>query len=219
MSGLKVIGAISAVIGIIDGSVKVWDSARKDLKLSVTFETVANRLPILRDTLQTCYEHFEPIKSSLSTDSAQSLLKTIESCKSKAENLGTVFEETIPGEADQWYERYRKVAKRLGKGSKVEELMRSITVDAQNLVNYHTVKSAKPELCNKLEEIIKEIEAVEPSLPSVDCTSQTFSAFGGPQNISTGSSTQYNSPNTGDGTMHNYGGVTGNNPVFNYGKN
>jgi N-terminal domain on NACHT_NTPase and P-loop NTPases len=64
MSGLEVLGGISAVIAIIDGSVKVWESVRKDLRSSATFETVGNRLPILRDILQTCHEHFEPIKIS-----------------------------------------------------------------------------------------------------------------------------------------------------------
>jgi len=86
-----VIGGISAVIGITDASVKVWKGARKDLKLSETFETVANRLPVLRDTLQTCYEHLEPVQNTLPADTADSLSKTVNSCKSKAEKLHTVF--------------------------------------------------------------------------------------------------------------------------------
>ncbi|KAK5947999.1 hypothetical protein OHC33_010983 [Knufia fluminis] len=217
MSGLEVIGGISAVIAIIDSSVQVWKSARKDLKLSETFETVANRLPILRDTLRTCHEHFEPIQTTLPADAAESLLKTVQNCETKAAKLHTIFEETISGENDQWYERYRKVARRLGKGSKVEELMQSITEDAQSLVNYHTVKSASPELCMKLEEIVTTMQSVEPSLPNDDIASQTFNAYGGPQNVSTGQSTQYNSSNTGSGETHNYGGIEGN-PVFNFGK-
>ncbi|ERF72615.1 hypothetical protein EPUS_05669 [Endocarpon pusillum Z07020] len=100
MSGLEVLGGISAVIAIIDGSVKIWESARKDLKFSETFETVGDRLPILRDILQTCHEHFEPIKKSLPADTAQGLVKTVNNCKRKAEKLGTIFQETIPGEDD-----------------------------------------------------------------------------------------------------------------------
>ena len=38
MSGVEVIGAISAVISIIDASIKVYDSAQKDWKLSETFK-------------------------------------------------------------------------------------------------------------------------------------------------------------------------------------
>lgn len=50
-------GGISAVIAIVDGSVKVWKSARKSLKLSGTFETVADRLLVLRDTHRVCHEN------------------------------------------------------------------------------------------------------------------------------------------------------------------
>jgi hypothetical protein len=216
MSGLEVIGRISAVLAIIDSSVTVWKGAREDLKLSETFVTVANQLPILRDTLQTYQEHLEPLQSTLTEDAATSLSNIVKECKKKAEKLRTIFEETISGDDDQWYERYRKVAKRLGKGSKVEELMKSITGDTQQLVNDHAVKLAKPELCMRLDEIIAEIESVESSLPTDDVTSQTFNAYGGPQNVSTGSSTQYNNSNAG-GQTHNYGGIQGN-PTFNFGK-
>ena len=71
------LGGISAVIAVIDGSVKVWESARKDLRFSATFETVGNRLPILQDTLQICDEHFEPIKIFLSADAVQGLMKML----------------------------------------------------------------------------------------------------------------------------------------------
>jgi N-terminal domain on NACHT_NTPase and P-loop NTPases len=143
MSGLEVLGGISAVIAIIDGSVKVWESRRKDLKLRGTFETVGNRLPILRNILQTCHEHLEPIRTSLPADAAQSLLKTVDDSKMRAKNLDTIFQETIPGEDDRWYERYHMVARRLGKGSKVEELMRAITEDAQNLGKPSAVPEAQ----------------------------------------------------------------------------
>ncbi|RMZ90383.1 hypothetical protein DV736_g2368, partial [Chaetothyriales sp. CBS 134916] len=213
MSGLEVIGGISAVIAIIDGSVKVWDSARKDLQFSATFETVANRLPILRDTLQTCHNYFELIQTDLPADAVQGMVKTVESCKSKAEKLGTIFNETIPGENDQWYERYRKVARRLGKGSKVEELLKAITEDAQNLVNYHAVKSARPDLWTEFEAIIKEMQSLEPSIPGDDSGGMTFNAYGGTMYNSTGSSLQYINP--GAGNQINYGGAG--NPTFNLG--
>lgn len=218
MSGLEVIGGISAVIAILDGSVKVWTATRKDVQFSKTFQTVANRLPILLDTLQTCRAHLEPIQTQLPAEAVDGLLRTVQNCETKAQKLRTVFEKTIPGEDDQWYERYRKIAQRLGKGSKVEELLKSITEDAQNLVNYQAVKSARPELCSKLEEVIKEMEAIEPSLPYNDDLTQTFNAYGGYQNISTGTSTQHININPGSGTMNNFGGITGN-PVFHLGKN
>ncbi|KAJ9655339.1 hypothetical protein H2198_005794 [Neophaeococcomyces mojaviensis] len=53
------------------------------------------------------------------------------------------------------------------------------------------------------------MESITPSLPSEEFVSRTFNAYGGAQTVSTGSSKQYNSFNTG-GTTHNIGGVTGN---------
>jgi hypothetical protein len=217
MSGIEVLGGIGAVIAIIDGSVKVWESARRDLKFGATFETVGNRLPILRDILRTCHEHFEQVKTSLPSDAAQGLLKTVDDCKRKAERLGTIFQETIPGEDDQWYERYRKVARRLGKGAKVEELMMAITEDAQNLVNYHAVKSASPALYTKLGEIAEEMASLAPSLLVEEADTQAFHNYSGTQNVSTGSSTQHNNINQGSGMMNNFAGITGN-PIFNLGK-
>jgi N-terminal domain on NACHT_NTPase and P-loop NTPases len=52
MSGLEVLGGIAAVIAIINGSVKVWESAHKDLRFSATFKIVGNQLPILQDILK-----------------------------------------------------------------------------------------------------------------------------------------------------------------------
>lgn len=95
--------------------------------------------------------------------------------------------------------------------------MKSITEDAQNLVNSHTVKSVNLELCTKLEEVVTEMKSVEPSMPNDDVGSRTFNTSGGPQYISTGKSMQYNSLNTGGGDTHHYGGIT-DNPVFNIGK-
>ena len=186
MSGLEVIGGISAVIGIIDACVKIWESVQKDLKFSEAFKTVARRLPILEDIFRTCKTQLEPVKNTLPADAVRSLTSTIENCKGNAKRLREIFEETIPGEDDAWQKRYFKVVQRLGKGGKVEELMRSISEDAQNLVNYHAVKSAKPELCAQLEEIIKEMKAVEPSIPSNEGCSNVFNAYGGTQNIQTG---------------------------------
>lgn len=77
MSVYKVIDGIDALIALIDDSTKVWDGGRKNLRLSTTFETVAKRLPILRETLQTFHIHFEPAKNTLSQDAVQALIKII----------------------------------------------------------------------------------------------------------------------------------------------
>lgn len=153
MSGLEVIGGISAIIGIIDACIKAWKGVRKDLNFPKTFETVANQLPILRETLQICQDNLEPIKSTIPADAAEALLKTVESCKVRIEQLREIFE-SISGRYDKWYQRYREALRQPGKANRVEELMRFIIQDGQNLVNYHVVKSVTPDLYAKLEKIV-----------------------------------------------------------------
>ena len=179
MSGLEVIGGISAVIGIIDTSIKIYDSARKDLKLSETFKTVGRRLPIILDTLRTCKDHLEPIQGSLPADVCEALEKILDACDEKAGKLRQIFEKVLPSENDAWEKRYLKVVHRLGKGNKVEELMGSITEDVQLVVNNHAVKSAKPEQNAELEKIVQEMKSVKSSVPEEESSGMTFSSGGG----------------------------------------
>ncbi|KAK5074558.1 hypothetical protein LTR70_010154 [Exophiala xenobiotica] len=103
-----------------------------------------------------------------------------------------------------------EVVQRLDKGSKVKELMKAITEDAQNLVNnYHTVKSVSPELCDKLEEIVKEMDTLEPSLPTENDVRNNFFSGGGSQYVHTGSGAQkinnssgYIGEYSGSGNLH-----------------
>jgi len=183
MSGLEVIGGISAIISIIDASIRTYNGARKDLKLSKTFEAVGHRLPLILDTLQTCKNHLEPTKGSLPANVCEALEKTLDGCKQQARKLREIFEEVIPSEDDAWERRYMKVFKRLGKGNKAEELMISITEDVQLVVNNHAVKSATPEQMTKLDDIIKEMKSVESSVSEDERTDSTFNSGGGPLNV------------------------------------
>ncbi|KAJ9493515.1 hypothetical protein H2202_011017 [Exophiala xenobiotica] len=207
MSGLEVIGAISAVIGIIDASIKIYEGAQKDLKLCDTFQVVGRRLPIIRNTLQTCMSHLQPIRDSLPTDVCEALEKVLEACDEKAGKLRQIFEKVLPGENDAWEKRYVKVVKRFGRGNKVEELMVSITENVQLVVNHHAVNSAKPEQMAELEKIIKDMKSARSSVPEEKITG-TFSSGGGPQtnNVNTGPGQQINN-NAAVGTQ-NFHSVT-----------
>lgn len=52
-----------------------------------------------------------------------------------------------------------------GQGEQSRRVNKAITEDAQNLVNYHAVKSASPALYTKLRKIAKEMVSLAPSLP------------------------------------------------------
>ncbi|KIW32510.1 uncharacterized protein PV07_04047 [Cladophialophora immunda] len=201
MSGLEVIGAISGVISIIDASVKVYDGVQKDIKLSDTFHAVGRRLPIIRNTLETCKSHLQPIQDSLPADVREALEKTLEGCDEKARKLREIFEKVLPGGNDGWEKRYIKVIKRLGQGNKVEELMVSITEDVQLVVNHHAVKSAKPEQMAELEKIVQEMKLVQSSVPDEAGSGMTFNSQGGAQMNNTGGGQQIN--NNGPVTTQN----------------
>ena len=106
MSGPEVIGGISAVIGIIDASIKIYNSARKDSKLSETFTTVCRQLPILLDTLWMCKDLLEPIIDSLPADVCTALEQILDACDDKAGKLQHIFKKDLPGEEDAWEKRY-----------------------------------------------------------------------------------------------------------------
>lgn len=179
MSGAEVIGVISATIAIIDATIKTYGNIKKDMKLPKAFQIVGQRLPLLLDTLQTCNTRLEPIKNSMSADVCHALDHTLEECEEKARKLREIFEKVIPSDTDAWEKRYLKVVKRLGKGSKVEELMLSITEDIQIVVNHQAVKSVKPEQNIELSNIITEMKAVESSVQEESGSGMTFNSAGG----------------------------------------
>lgn len=158
MSGLEVIGAISAVINIIDASIKIYESAQMDLKLSQTFEAVGRRLPIITHILRTCKNDLEVDKYSMPTEVCAALGSILDACDEKARRLREIFEKVVPGESHTWRKRYAMVARRLGKGGKVDELIASITQDVQLIVNNHAMSNARSEENIQLENIIKEMK-------------------------------------------------------------
>ena len=202
MSGLEVIGGISAVIAIIDASVKIWRCAQQDIKLSETFQTVARRLPLLLSSLQTCHDQLETVKETLSTDVVESFTKIVAKCKAEARQLRDIFEDTIPGENAGRTERYMAAVKSIGKGKTVEQLLKSISEDTREMANYHIVRSTHPDLLARLDDLIKELEEIDSSLPEELGKNFYNSNYGGQQNISTG-----DARHSGQGDLHSYGGV------------
>ncbi|GKZ21203.1 hypothetical protein AbraIFM66951_011596 [Aspergillus brasiliensis] len=202
MSGLEVIGSISAIIGIIDASIKIYKGMRQDKKLSDNFKVVGARLPILLDSLQTCRNHLEPAKDRLPADVCKSLEQVLDDCDEKASKLRQIFEKVIPGEDDASEKRYLKLIRRFGKGNKVEELMASITKDVQLIVNNHAIKSASPNQNNQLARVIQEMESLKSDTPDESSGFQ-FNSGGGAQtnNVNSGSGQQINN-NAAVGTQN-----------------
>jgi hypothetical protein len=207
-SGLEVIGGISAVISLLDASIKIYDSARNDLKLPETFEIIRRRLPVVLDTLETCKSHIEAKKNSIPEDVCEALDNTLDSCDKKARNLREMFEKIMPGQSDTWRKRYLKALRSLGKGNKVENLMLGLTEDIQLIVNHDAVRSANQQQNVGLEDIITEMESVISSVPDEESSTMSFSSGGGAQtnNVNRGSGQQINN-NGSVGTQYFNSGV------------
>lgn len=190
MSGLEVLGGLSAVISLLDASIKIYDSAQHDIKLSATFEVVRLRLPVLLHTLEICKKNLGSRPDAITVEVCEALENTLDGCDAKASNLRAIFEKIMPGENDKWDKRYLKALRRLGKGNKVEELMASITEDVQLVVNHNSVQSATVRQNLELDNIIKEMKSIESSVPVAN--TMTFSSGRGAQtnNVNSGSGQQ-----------------------------
>lgn len=213
MSGLEVIGSISAVVTLVDQSIKIYNGAQKDLKLSKTFETVGYRLPIILDTLKTCKSNLEETHNPMPKDVREALEKIFDACKQKAAKLQQIFDKTIPGDPAKWLERYVMIFKRFGKGNKVEDLMIAITKDVQHVVSNHLVRCVTSNRKTELEKIIEEMKSLPPSLPEEESSGSIYNSGGG---------TQYNYDNRGVGTYNINTGdgpqISGGTQTFSYGK-
>ncbi|KAF4629265.1 hypothetical protein G7Y89_g8891 [Cudoniella acicularis] len=195
MSGIEVIGLISAIIGIIDGASKLYKAIENTSHLPPAFREVAQRLPLVKDILQTTETRLQKYPADTSTYTA--IQPTAESCKDGAERLRTILEDLAAQPNASRVERYRLAIRRLGKESKVEELMKRMLEDVQLLAANQAVKAVGEEKIEELIAAVKDLERVPPSVP--DGPRFTHNGIGdqfnntsrGTQNINTGEGQQY----------------------------
>ncbi|KAB8272913.1 hypothetical protein BDV30DRAFT_239214 [Aspergillus minisclerotigenes] len=160
MSGVEVLGVLSAVITVLDATTTLYQRARKDIRLSETFEVAARRLPVLLHILQTFKSTLELLKDSLPADVCEALEETLNNCEEKARRLSEIFTKVLSGPTDSvsWRQRYSKIVHRLGQRNKVDLLMIAITQDVQLLVNCESIGSVTPSQNTELETILNEMK-------------------------------------------------------------
>ena len=200
---LAVVGAISSIIAIVNQIEKVYNASRDGQGLPKTFREVAGRLPIVRNTLELAKQDLDNGR----TEEA-GVMPIVKACKSKVQNLDTIFQKTIPGSGASIGERYWKAVKVLGKGSKVEDLMNGILEDIQLLTGEHCMRTATASQQTQISQAITDVSALPSSVPEHVFREPDFAAnhFGlGTQanapggNIALNEAKQYNS---GGGTMN-----------------
>lgn len=208
MSGVEVVGLISAIIGIVETIANVYSSLKDAENLPRAFRKVAERLPLVRETLRTAEKQVE---CNADEEAYQAIKTVLEKCKVKAEHLEEIFKAVVPSEGTSRFDRYRMAARRLGKGNQVEELAKDMMEDVRLLAENRAVQAATEAQVVQLVEAIKDLSSMEPSLPDEDFSiSQSHYGYG--DNVAGNKYSGNHNVYSGSGTA-NFG------PVTNHGRN
>lgn len=195
-----IIGLISGVIAIVDGTKKVYDAAKDTKGQPEAFRKVASRLPLVLSILQKAKTDAE----NLSEDAQEEIEPTIIACREKAEKLQKIFYKVVRKDDDGWFDRYKKAAGTLGKRNKIEGLMEGILKDIQVVACDRLMGTSTEDQVRELGEAIKEMRETPSSIPNETAPiNQTHHGSG--HNIAyTASGSQEN--NTGNGSFYKISG-------------
>ncbi|WAO94398.1 Pfs, NACHT, and ankyrin domain-containingprotein [Fusarium falciforme] len=202
MSGLEIVGLISAVISIVEAVEIVYNGIRDTRNLPRAFREVAKKLPLVRDTLRIAERQ---IGASTDDEACQAVKTVVESCKVKAEELKDIFDAVSASDNASRFERYRVAVRRFGKGSLVETLAQELMEEVRLLGTNRAVQAATEAQAAELLKAIEELSSMEPSLPDEKSVSQHHSGSG--DNVAGNKYQGNHNVYSGSGTAY-FGGVT-----------
>jgi len=174
MSGAEFIaiaGVIASIIGIVDGIKQVVEAVSEVEGLPKAFRQASNKLPLVSDILEATKQNIEADNVS---GVEKSVTLVVEDCKDKWKTLNELFDKIIPEEEASRLERYYKAVRTLGKGAKVETLMKGMLEDTQLLATIKTmtttnvekvIKTATAAQEEKVAKAITDVAAWPPSVP------------------------------------------------------
>lgn len=195
MSGVEVLGIISAVIAIIDATVQVSHAIRDEAGLPPNFKSSAIKLPLITSLL----EHTERcVEETADEEISSTITPVLMDCKEKATQLQQLFQAVIPAEGSPRYERYIKAARTIGKGGRVETLMTGLLSNIQ-LLTTRFPNLVTPRAQRNLTDAIEDMSNLRPSLPDGFEDGPTFVHYGSSiRNVNMGDGTQYINNSTGN---------------------
>jgi hypothetical protein len=188
MSGaeaIAVLGVISAIISIVDGTKQVYNAATNAQGLPEAFREVTGRLPIVKNILGSAKQHIE--KGDVEEDSCKGVRHVVEACEKKAKKLDELFHKAIPADGASDLKRYYKAVKACGRGNEVENLMKGMLEDLQLLACEHGMKTVTKAQQQQVAKAIVEVSAIPTSVPENVFQETGFTA----NNSGTGSQTNY----------------------------
>lgn len=198
MSGAEVLGIISAAISIIDATIQLSNAIKDETGLPRNFKTVAAQLPLIAKLLDDAERYVEEEGKEEIEAFTSSFSPVLRDCKEKATQLRQLFEKVIPTDGDSRTGRYIKAARTIGKGGRVETLMKGI-LDGLQLLTTKLPKTTSRRGQQNLTKAIEEVSKMEPSLPDGFEDAATIAHYGnGSQNVNAGVGSQYNHNSTGN---------------------
>ncbi|KAK6507931.1 hypothetical protein TWF481_006351 [Arthrobotrys musiformis] len=205
MSGTEfvaVAAVASSIIAIVDGIAKVFQAACDTEGLPKEFRRASQKLEIISDILDATKTALEENKGQGVDLSA--VKKTVDRCQEDWTTLKQLFEKVIPEDKTSRRERYIRAARTLGKGSKVETLMKNLLQNIQLLTNFKimTERGVEQPVASaadrkKLDKHIADVSSWEPSLPD-----SVFEEKGG-HNINISGGSNINVMGHGQGARQN----------------
>ncbi|KAI7766967.1 hypothetical protein LZL87_013944 [Fusarium oxysporum] len=163
---ILVLNVISSIIGILDGAKTVYEATQNAIGLPPAFNEVSKRIPLVRSILVAADKYIR--QDNLNEESCKAMRSIVEGCEHKAKKLEGIFQKVLPGEDASRAERYLKALKTVGKGDRVELLMKGMLEDVQLLASNHGMETVTTSDLEQITEAIKEISSMPPSAQEKD---------------------------------------------------
>jgi alkaline phosphatase len=190
-----VLGIISSIISIIDATKQVYEAVEDEAGLPKNFKKSAAKLDLISKLLEDAERY---VNNAADESIKAAFTPTLEDCKVQATHLQELFGKVMPKEGDSRWDRYVKAARTIGKGGRVESLVKGILDDIQLLATTFP-EVTTPRGKDQLAKAIDEVTGMEPSLPDDFEQIPTYTHYGsGAQNNNTGGGTQNNNNSTGN---------------------
>ncbi|RYP60262.1 hypothetical protein DL770_010027 [Monosporascus sp. CRB-9-2] len=217
MSGPEALLALSLIeptISSLRFAKKVHDNANDTKTLPPAFQGVAKHLEVVCEALETAQKQIEQGKDD---NICREMKPRVADCNDKATCLQRLFVKVVPWTAAQRVERYREALREIGKGNRVETLIKDIMEDVRLLLTVDDeIRVAAESQLGRLVEAMREVSAIPPALQDESPASGINNFGSGLQNVNTGNGSQHNNSGLGQqfigSTFHGFNTATGREP-------
>lgn len=169
---ISVLGVVSSIVAIVDGTKKVFDAASDVEGLPEAFREVSGRLPLVKETLGSTEQHVR--RGNVDAASCETINPLLKRCEERATTLDSIFQKVIPPDGASRLERYFMATKSLGKGSRVESLMKGLLDGMLLMTSRWGLETATGQHAAHLVKAIEELSTVPPSIPDSQFQEITF---------------------------------------------